>query len=160
MLRRCLHCVEGTRLGVVALRIVTKVGLGSKPPCVEIPMSTEAIAKRLVELCREGKYEEAQKELYSEDAVSIEPEGLPPGMLGNAKGLKAIFEKTHQFQAGIEEVHGGNVSDPVVAGNWFSCEMTLDVTMKERGRVVMTEICVYHVKDGKVDREQFFYDLG
>jgi hypothetical protein len=123
-------------------------------------MSTEAIAKRLVELCREGKYEEAQRELYADNAESIEPEGLPPGMLGNAKGLKAIFEKTHQFQDSIEQIHGGSVSDPVVAGNWFSCEMTLDVTMKGVGRSVMTEICVYHVKDGKVDREQFFYDVG
>ena len=123
-------------------------------------MSTEAIAKRLVELCRAGKYEEAQRELYAEDAQSIEPDGLPPGALGNVKGLQAIFEKTHQFENAIEEVHGGNVSDPVVAGNWFSCEMTMDVTMKGAGRRVMTEICVYHVKDGKVDREQFFYDVG
>ncbi|MBE1162305.1 nuclear transport factor 2 family protein [Dyella acidiphila] len=123
-------------------------------------MTVEAIAKRLVELCREGKYEEAQRELYAEDAQSIEPDGLPPGALGNVKGLKAIYEKTHQFQAAVEQVHGGHVSDPVVAGNWFSCEMTLDVTMKGRGRVVMSEICVYHVRDGKVDREQFFYDMG
>lgn len=123
-------------------------------------MNTEAIAKRLVQLCREGKYEEAQRELYAEDAVSIEPEGLPPGMLGSVKGLPAIFEKGRQFQDSIEAVHGGSVSDPVVAGNWFSCEMTLDITMKGRGRMVMTEICVYHVKGGKVDREQFFYDVG
>jgi hypothetical protein len=123
-------------------------------------MSTEAIAKRLVELCREGKYEEAQRELYAKDAVSIEPEGLPPGMPGRVEGLEAIHEKTRQFEAAIEQFHGTTVSDPVVAGNWFSCEMTLDVTMKGRGRVPMTEICVYHVKDGKVDREQFFYDVG
>jgi ketosteroid isomerase-like protein len=123
-------------------------------------MKTEAVAKRLVELCREGKYEEAQRELYAKDAVSIEPEGLPPGMPANVKGLDAIYEKTRHFQATIEQVHGGSVSDPVVAGNWFSCEMTIDVTMKGRGRVVMTEICLYHVKDGKIDREQFFYDVG
>ena len=124
-------------------------------------MSTESVAKRLVALCREGKYEEAQKELYSKDAQSIEPEGAPGGALGNAKGLDAIFEKGRKFQESIVEVHGGNVSDAVVAGNWFSLEMTLDVTMKEYGRVNMTEICVYHVnKDGKIDREQFFYDVG
>jgi hypothetical protein len=123
-------------------------------------MSTEAIAKRLVELCRAGKYEEAQRELYAKDAVSIEMEGLPSGMPVRVEGLEAIHEKTRQFQAAIEQVHGSSVSDPVVAGNWFSCEMTLDITMKGRGRVPMTEICVYHVKDGKVDREQFFYDVG
>jgi len=124
-------------------------------------MSTESVAKRLVALCREGKYEEAQKELYAKDAESIEPEGAPGGALGNVKGLDAIFEKGRKFQESIVEVHGGHVSDPVVAGNWFSLEMTLDVTMKEYGRVNMTEICVYHVnKDGKIDKEQFFYDMG
>jgi hypothetical protein len=124
-------------------------------------MSTESVAKRLVALCREGKYEEAQKELYAKDAVSIEPEGSPGGAMGNVKGLEAIFEKGRQFKASIIEVHSSRVSDPIVAGNWFSCEMTMDVTMKEYGRVPMTEICVYHVdKDGKIDREQFFYDMG
>lgn len=123
-------------------------------------MSTESVAKRLVALCREGKYEDAQKELYSKDAQSIEPDGLPPGALGNVKGLDAIFEKGKKFQESIVEVHGGDISDPIVVGNWFSCSMTMDVTMKEYGRMTMTEICVYHVKDGKIDREQFFYDVG
>jgi hypothetical protein len=123
-------------------------------------MNTEAIAKRLVALCREGKYEEAQRELYANDAVSIEPEGLPPGALGNAKGLEAIYEKGRQFMASVEAVHGTEVSDPVFADNWFSISLRLDVTMKGRGRVDMREICVYRVQDGKVVLEQFFYDVG
>jgi hypothetical protein len=123
-------------------------------------MNTEAIAKRLVELCREGKYEEAQRELYAKDAVSIEPEGLPPGAMGNVKGLEAIYEKGRQFQAAVEAVHGGSVSDPVIAGNWFSVSMRLDITMKGRGRMDMQEICLYHVKEGKIVLEQFFYDVG
>jgi ketosteroid isomerase-like protein len=123
-------------------------------------MNIEAIAKRLVELCREGKYEDAQRELYAEDAVSIEPDGLPPGALGSVKGLAAIYEKGRQFNAMIEAVHGGSVSEPVVAGNWFSVVMTMDVTMKGRGRMNMSEICVYRVRDGKIVHEQFFYDVG
>ena len=123
-------------------------------------MHTEAIAKRLVELCREGKYEEAQHELYAEDAVCIEPEGLPPGALGNVKGLPAILEKGRQFSASIETVHGGSVSEPVIAGDWFSVAMAMDLTMKGRGRMNMSEICVYHVRDGKIVLEQFFFDMG
>jgi ketosteroid isomerase-like protein len=123
-------------------------------------MNTEAIAKRLVELCREGKYEDAQRELYAEDAVSIEPDGLPPGALGSVRGLAAIYEKGRQFNASIEAVHGGSVSEPVVAGNWFSVAMAMDVTMKGRGRMNMSEICVYRVRDGKIAHEQFFYDVG
>ena len=123
-------------------------------------MNIEAIARRLVELCREGRYEEAQHELYAEDAVSIEPEGLPPGALGNVKGLPAILEKGRQFSASVEAVHGGSVSEPVIAGNWFSVAMAMDVTMKGRGRMNMSEICVYHVRDGKIALEQFFFDMG
>lgn len=123
-------------------------------------MNTEAIAKRLVALCREFKYEEAQKELYADDAVSIEPPGAPQGAMGNAKGLKAIIEKGHQFNAMVESFHGGSVSDPVVAGNWFSISMVLDATFKGRGRTKMEEICVYQVKNGKIVSEQFFYDMG
>ena len=123
-------------------------------------MNTEAIAKRLVELCRQGKFEEAQNELYSKDAVSVEVDGLPAGALGNVKGLDAIREKGRQFNAGIEAVHGSSVGDPVVVGNWFSLALTMDATFKQRGRVNMEEICVYQVRDGKIVREQFFYDVG
>jgi len=121
-------------------------------------MSTEQIAKRLVELCRKGDYEQAQKELYANDALSVEMEGSAG--LGNAKGLPAIFEKGRQFNAMLEAVHGSSVSEPVIAGNWFSVAMTLDATMKGRGRVMMQEICVYAVRNGKIAREQFFYDVG
>ena len=123
-------------------------------------MNTETIAKRLVELCRTGAYDKAQEELYGDDAVSIEPEGLPPGALGNAQGLAAIREKGRQFSESIEAVHSSSVSDPQVAGNWFSCTMSMDVTMKGRGRFQMNEVCVYRVRDGKIVHEQFFYDVG
>ena len=123
-------------------------------------MSTEAVANRLVAMCRHGQFEEAQHELYAKDATSTEPESAANGPLGNVKGLDAILEKGKRFQAGVQEIHGIDVSEPLVAGNWFSITMTLDVTMKEYGRNTMTEICVYHVKDDKIDSEQFFYDMG
>lgn len=122
-------------------------------------MNTQAIAARLVELCRQGKYEQAQDELYADDAVSIEMDGLPPEMARDTRGLEAIREKGRQFNAGIEVMHGGSVGDPIVTGNWFSLVMTMDATFKERGRVDMREICVYQVRDGKIVREQFFYDV-
>ena len=123
-------------------------------------MNVEQVAQRLVQLCREGKYDEAQVELYSDDAVSIEPPNLPPGALGDAHGLEAIREKGRQFEASLEAVHSSFVSEPVVGGNWFSVAMGMDVTMKGVGRVDMKEICVYRVADGKITHEQFFYDMG
>ncbi len=123
-------------------------------------MNTQQIAARLVELCRKGDYDKAQQELYADDAASIEPEGLPPGALGNVFGLDAIREKARQFNERIETMHGSHVGEPVVAGNWFSVAMGMDVTMKGMGRIDMNEICVYQVRDGKIVREQFFYDVG
>ena len=40
-------------------------------------MTTNEIANHLVELCRKGDFEKAQKDLFSQDAVSIEPHATP-----------------------------------------------------------------------------------
>jgi len=57
----------------------------------------------------------------------------------------------------VEEVHGGWASEPIVAGNFISVAMGMDVTMKGQGRMNMDEIALYEVKDGKIVKEQFFY---
>ena len=119
-------------------------------------MTTQQIAHRLAALCNEGKFEEAQKELFAEDAVSIEPEASP-GFEKEVKGLPAIIEKGKQFASMVEEFHGCGVSDPLVAGNAIALSLNMDVTMKGRGRSTMSEICVYGVKDEKIISEQFFW---
>jgi ketosteroid isomerase-like protein len=122
-------------------------------------MTTQEIAERLATLCREGKGKQAQDELYADDAKSIEMEGAPSG-IGNAEGMAEIREKGRKFNDSIEAVHGGTVGDPIVTGDWFALTMTLDATFKNGGRVQMEEICVYQVKNGKIVREQFFYNVG
>ena len=123
-------------------------------------MNTEDIARRLVQLCREGKYEQAQEELYADNAVSIEMDGLPEGALGNAQGLPAIREKGRRWRESIEAIHAAEMSDPLIAGHWFSVSSRIDATYKGMGRMDMREIAVYRVRDGKVVHEQFFYDMG
>ena len=119
-------------------------------------MSTQQIATRLAELCRQGKFEAAQKELFAEDAVSIEPhetQGLPK----ETKGLRAIIDKGHKWESGIEQVHSCSTSTPIVAGNAIAMTLAMDVTMKGQGRMKLEEVCVYEVnKDGKITSEQFF----
>ncbi len=117
-------------------------------------MSTEEIAKRLVAHCREGKWEAAQRELYAEAAVSIEPYASPM-FEKETKGLPAIIEKGKKFDSLVETMHALKVSDPIVATSSFACTMQMDVTMKAEGRMNMTELCVYEVKDGKIISEQF-----
>lgn len=123
-------------------------------------MNTRQVADRLVSLCREGKYEEAQRELYAEDAVSIEMPAMADGQIGNVQGLAAILKKGEAWAANISQIHGGSVGDPVVAGSWFALALSIDATYKDRGRMAFEEICVYRVRSGKIVHEQFFYDVG
>jgi hypothetical protein len=118
-------------------------------------MTTEQIASRLAELCRQGQFETAQKELFAENAVSVEPEATSD-FPKETKGLRAIIEKGHKFESMVEKVHGCSTSAPLVAGNAIAFTLTMDVTMKGRGRVKLNEICAYEVKDGKIVSEQFF----
>ena len=118
-------------------------------------MNTQQLADRLVTLCRHGKYEEAQRELFAEDAVSIEPYATPV-FDKETQGLAAIVEKGKKFESMVDTLHALHVSDPVVATSSFACTMRMDVTMKGQGRMDMTELCVYTVKDGKITSEQFF----
>lgn len=123
-------------------------------------MNTQEIANRLVELCRRGEFSQAQEELYAADAVSLEPEGAPAGPLGSVRGLDAIREKGKAFDQTYETIHGITVSDPLIAGEFFSIVMGMDATWKGRGRYAMEEICVYRVRNGKIVLEQFFYPMG
>ena len=40
-------------------------------------MNTQEVANRLVELCRQGKNEDAINELYADNIISREPAGTP-----------------------------------------------------------------------------------
>ena len=117
-------------------------------------MNTQEIANRLVELCREGQFEEAQKELFGKDAISVEPYATPE-FQKETKGLDAILEKGEKFSSMVEKYHDMEVSEPLLAGNSFAVKMSMDLTMKEKGRMNMSELCVYQVKDGKIVAESF-----
>lgn len=118
-------------------------------------MNTQQIAKELVGFCRAGKFEDAQKKLYSSDAVSIE-QSETPGFAKETKGLPAIIEKGHQWEKGVAKIHKIEVSDPVVAGDTFATAMKFDIAMKEGGRMDLSELALYQVKDGKIASEQFY----
>jgi len=118
-------------------------------------MTTQEIANKLAAYCKTGEWESAQRELYAEDVVSLEPYATED-FAQETKGLKAVIEKGRKFDSMIQEVHSLTVSEPLVAGNTFAFVMTMDLTMKAKGRFAMPELCVYQVKDGKIISEQFF----
>ncbi|MBC3759462.1 nuclear transport factor 2 family protein [Hyunsoonleella sp. SJ7] len=117
-------------------------------------MTTKEVAEKLVNYCRQGQYAEAVQELYSPNIVSIEPDGAPVKV---CEGIEAVIAKGQQFQEMTEEVHGNEVSDPVVADKFFSCSMKMDVTFKGAPRMTMEEICLYQVEGGKIVHEEFFF---
>lgn len=117
-------------------------------------MTTQEVANRFHELAQQGQFDQILDELFASDAKSIEPAG---SMFANVEGLDAIKEKGKQWHDMIEEMHGGYTSAPIVAGNYFSCTMGMDVTIKGQPRMSMDEVCVYHVQDGKIKSEQFFF---
>ncbi len=118
-------------------------------------MTTQQIADKLYEFCQKGEFEKAQKELFSKDAVSIEPFGTP-AFEKETKGLDAILEKGKKWGSMVEAFHGTSVSQPIVAGNAIAMAISLDATMKGREREKHSEIAIYQTKDGKVVSEEFF----
>lgn len=118
-------------------------------------MTTQQVASRLAELCRKGHFEQAQKELYAADAVSIEPFETPE-FEKVTKGLDAILKKGEKFNSLVETAHAMTISDPLVAGNVIAFTMSMDVTMKGKPRSSYDQLCVYQVRDGKIISEQFF----
>jgi hypothetical protein len=117
-------------------------------------MTTEQIAIRLKELCDQGQFEHALKELFSRDAVSIEPNDTPD-FPRETKGIDAILDKGKKWNEMVEQQHGFEISDPLIASDSFALTMHIDVTMKGRGRMNHKELCVYKVSGGKIVSEQF-----
>ena len=118
-------------------------------------MTNQEIASRLYELCQQGQFETAQKELYANNATSTESN--MQGGRETATGIEAIKAKGDKFQSMVEEMHSGYTNEPKVMGNYIFMEMGMDVTMKGMGRMNMVEMCSYEVKDGKIISEEFYY---
>ena len=73
------------------------------------------------------------------------------------EGKEAVKQKGDWWQAN-HEVHGGSVEGPFINGDQFAVRFKFDLTPKATGeRVVMDEVGVYTVKDGKIIEERFYY---
>jgi hypothetical protein len=117
-------------------------------------MNTEEVAKKLVDLCRNGEWMKAVDELYSKDIVSVEAREME-NMPAEMRGIDQVRGKTEWWEKNME-VHSANVGDPFVAGEKFVVQFDVDVTDKaSKKRMQMSEVGIYTVKDGKVAREEF-----
>jgi hypothetical protein len=128
------------------------------PMTATAPASTTAVAQELVSLCRQGRNLDAINKLYSPRIVSIEPVGNE-AMPAEMSGIDAIRGK-NEWWFQNNEIHSAEANGPFVGENQFAVEYTYDATFKPTGqRVLMKEMALYTVKDGKIAREQFFYHV-
>lgn len=118
-------------------------------------LTTAEVAARFNELAREEKWFEIQDELFADNVRSVEPAGSP--YLKNAEGKAAVRKKGEDFVGKIREGHHFHTTAPVVGGNHFSVGRSQHVTVEGLGKVVIDQIMLYEVKDGKIVLEQFFY---
>ena len=117
-------------------------------------MTTKELAAKFYEYMQQGAFEKIYNELFSKDATSDE---TPGSDWQKAKGMDEIRIKGKKWNETVEAMHGGSTGEPMVAGNYFTCYMTMDFTPKGGARTTMEEIGFYEVKDGKIISEQFFY---
>jgi ketosteroid isomerase-like protein len=124
-------------------------------------MTTQEIANQLVALCRAGKNIEAVDTLLSDDVVSVEAvgnEAVPAVM----NGRSAIRGK-NEWWINNHTVHSAQVKGPYPNGDRFAVFYDFTVTpLAGEGagkKMRMQEVALYTVTDGKVSREEFFYDM-
>ena len=119
-------------------------------------MNALEVGKKLVELCNQGKNQEAMETLYSPDIVSIEPFAGPAGTR-ESRGYQAVAAKGKWWSEN-HIIHSQVVEGPWPHDNRFIVRFKYDITNKPSNqRMVFDETGLYTVEDGKVVREEFFY---
>jgi hypothetical protein len=117
-------------------------------------MTTEEVAKKVVELTRKQAWHEAVDQLYAKDIVSVEAHSMGGGS-PETRGIEGIRGKV-DWWVGEMQVNDCKVSGPFVAHDRFVVQYDMDVTNKKtKERMELSEVGVYTVKDGKIVREEF-----
>ena len=121
-------------------------------------MDVQQIGKKLVEVCRANRNEDARA-LYSAEAVSVEATGSEE-MPAVMKGVEAIRGKG-RWWLDNNEVHRAEVKGPFPNENRFAVIFDFEFTPKAGPRAGqrtrMEEVALYTVENGKIVREEFFY---
>jgi ketosteroid isomerase-like protein len=116
--------------------------------------TTEEVATKLVDYCRNGEWMKAVDDLYAKDIVSVEARSME-NMPAEMRGIDQVRGKTEWWEKNFE-VHSAKVGGPFVARDTFVVQFDIDVTDKASNkRMQMSEVGIYTVKDGKVAREEF-----
>lgn len=107
-------------------------------------MTTQEVANRLIQLCRNGEFINAEQELYGSNIVHVETNGQ------EFKGFEDVLLKEKQFLEKLEKKPLVKVSEPIVVNDFFTISMHMEFTQKELGSKIIDEIIVYKVNKGKI----------
>ena len=112
-------------------------------------MTTEEVAKKVVELVRKQAWYDALDTLYDQEIVSVE------ATAPESRGKEAVRGKI-DWWVNAMEVHSFKASEPFVAHDRFVVQYDADATEQEsKQRRQISEVGVYTVKNGKIVREEF-----
>ncbi len=119
------------------------------------------VGKNLVALTGQGRWLEAMDTLYSPDMVSLEAVEMQPGWQ-RLVGIAAVREKTVRFLQ-KHDIHHCLVTGPWPHGDRFIVVFKLNLTAKNGPmagkRLDIEEAALYTVNDGKIVKEEFFYNM-
>ena len=123
-------------------------------------MSAKEVGVQLVQLCNQGKNLECIARFYADDVESIEA-AARPGAEQVTRGKEAVRTANERWLAN-HEVHKAETTGPYPHGkDRFAVRFVYDVTNKPSGqRMQLDEIALYTLRDGKIVKEEFFYDMG
>lgn len=120
-------------------------------------MTTQEVADAIVENIKKGDFFACYENYYSKDVVNYEPEDSAIAPRRKTEGLEAQLENAKGFHAIIEKLISKKISEPLVAGNYFSFRLTQEFELKNIGYAKLDELCIFKVIDGKIVYEEFFY---
>ena len=122
----------------------------------------KTVGHKLVQFCRNGLNLDAISSLYSDDIVSVE--AMEGGDISTEiRGLDNVVAKNKWWYEN-NEIHHAAAEGPFPHHDKFAVVFRYETTAKDgprKGqRTKFDEVAVYTVKDGKIVREEFFYDMG
>lgn len=121
--------------------------------------SVNEIGHALVDHCRKGENAQAIAAFYSPDIVSVEAVSMP-GFPAEVRGVDAVLAKNRAWVES-HHVHEAAVHGPFPHGDRFAVLFTYDITNKQTNlRNKMEEVALFTVENGKIVREEFFYQTG
>jgi hypothetical protein len=112
-------------------------------------MTTEEVAKKVVQFVRKQAWYEALDALYDDNIVSIETTA------GETRGKEGVRGKI-DWWVNAMQVHSFAASEPFVGNDRFVVQYDAEITDKEsKQKRKLSEVGVYTVKNGKIVREEF-----